>query len=154
MKKLLFTLILAFAALGSAPASNPLKLISVVNEYDGVDVVKIGPLGMGLIRMAARVSADSDKETLEVLSSIKGLKNLTILDFEDAPRRAEIAERIEKLLQDNNLILEAKDDGETVRIYGLEEGRYLKDCVIYSSDGTLIFARGKVDIDRIMALAQ
>jgi len=157
MKKILFTIIVALGAISCAAAIRPVRINTLVNEYkgtDGFDVVKIGPVGMGLLKIAATFSSDMDKEALTVLSSVKGLKGLTIVDFEDASCKKEFTRKIEKALEGAELFLEAKDGSESLRIYGTENGRFLSDCILYSSDGALIYARGKVDIDKIMELAK
>ena len=157
MKKILFTIIVALGAISSAAAFGPVRINTLVNEYkgtEGFDVVKIGPVGMGLLKIAATFSSDMDKEALTLLSSVKGLKGITIVDFEDARYKEDFARKLEKALEGTELFMEAKDGSETMRIYGTDDGKYLSDCILYSSDGALIFARGKVDIDRIMELAK
>ena len=157
MKKILFTIIVALGAISCAAAIRPVKINTLVSEYkgtEGFDVVRIGPVGMGFLKLAATFSSDIDKEELMMLSSLKGLKGLTIVDFEDARCKKDFTRKLEKALDGANLFLEAKDGSETLRIYGTEKGRYLSDCIIYSSDGALIFANGKVDIDKIMEFAK
>ena len=52
------------------------------------------------------------------------------------------------------LILEAKDDGETTRIYGIEKGNRLKDCILYCSDGTLLITSGSIGLDQLGELME
>ena len=140
-----------------AAAIRPVKINTLVSEYkgtEGFDVVRIGPVGMGFLKLAATFSSDLDKEALTLLSSVKGLNGITIVDFEDARCKKDFTRKIEKALEGAELFLEAKDGSETLRIYGTDNGKYLSDCILYSSDGALIYARGKVDIDKIMELAK
>lgn len=157
MKKILFTIIVALGAMGCAAAIRPVKINTLVSEYkgtEGFDVVRIGPVGLGLLKLAATFSPEIDEDELNMLSSMKGLKGITIVDFEDARCKKDFASKVEKALEKAELFLEAKDGSETLRIYGTGEGKYLNDCILYSSDGALIYARGKVDIDKLMEFAK
>ena len=50
------------------------------------------------------------------------------------------------------LVMEMHDSEETVRIYGVEDGPLIKDCIIFSSDGALICIDGGIDMDHIGTL--
>ena len=45
--------------------------------------------------------------------------------------------------------MEAKDEGETVRIYGFEDGDKLRDIILYSSDGSLISMSGFIGLEHV-----
>ena len=116
MKKILFTLIVALGAISCAAAIRPVRINTLVNEYkgtEGFDVVRIGPVGMGFLKLAATFSSDLDKEALTLLSSVKGLNGITIVDFEDASCKKDFSRKIEKALEGAELFLEAKDGSET-----------------------------------------
>ena len=51
------------------------------------------------------------------------------------------------------MLMEAKDGGETIRIYGSssKDENFLEDIVLLAED-TLIFVRGTIRIDQIEAL--
>ena len=74
MKKILITLCMVLCLAPAAWASNQSgKLRTLVNEYrdePGVEVVDLGGLGMGLLRMAARAEA----ARLKVIDLIKELE--------------------------------------------------------------------------------
>ena len=158
MKKLLFTLML-FLSLGTAAlAGNPnTQLRNLASSYkgaEGFEVVDIGGIGLRLLRLAARTSAES-KEDREVLKLFSGLKRLTIVDFSDAPTAArdKFLRKVNRILTDEDLLMEAKDGSETVRIYGSSsgDGSRLENIALLAEDA-LIFIRGSIRTDQVGAL--
>ena len=155
MKKILLTLSLVLCLVPTAWAGNPAgKIRTLMNEFrdePGFEVVDMGPLALGLIRAAARTEAknDDDRKALQVF---KDIKRLTILDFSDAEasRKEKFLRKAKRVLADEEMLMEAKDDGETVRIYGLSNaaGNILEDIIILAGDA-LISVRGKIRADLI-----
>ena len=141
---------------------NPSKVKTLVKEYrhmEGVEVVSLGPVSLGLLKVAARNFGDLDAEDRMALKTVDGVKGLTIMDFEDADEavKAAINQKLGKVLAKMELLMEVKDEGDVVRIYGRDDGRKLRDCVLYSADGTLICTQGAIDTDKLvdlMAMAQ
>ena len=139
----------------TAWAGNPSgKIRTLVNDFrdqPGFEVVEMGPVALGLIRAAARgeVKNDDDRKALQVF---KDIKRLTILDFSDADeaRKEKFLRKAKRILADEEMLMEAKDDGETVRIYGLSNaaGNILEDIIILAGDA-LISVRGKIRADLI-----
>ena len=130
------------------------QLRTLVNEFrnePGFEVVDMGPVALGLIRAAARgeVKNDDDRKALQVF---KDIKRLTILDFSDADaaRKEKFLRKAKRILADEEMLMEAKDDGETVRIYGLSNaaGNILEDIIILAGDA-LISVRGKIRADLV-----
>ena len=163
MKTRLLTLITCLLMAGCvAEGRNAPKVKTLVNEYrhqEGVEVVSLGPATMGILKAVARHCGDLDDEDRMALKTVDGIKGLTIMDFEDADEavKGEIARKLDKVLSKMDLLLEVKDDGDIVRIYGRDDGKKLHDCIIYCNDGTLICTRGAVDTDKmaeLVALAQ
>ena len=144
---------MVLSLLPAAWAGNPSgKIRTLMNEFrdgPGFEVVDMGPVALGLIRAAARgeVKNDDDRKALQVF---KDIKRLTILDFSDAD-----AAHKEKFLRkakrtDEEMLMEAKDGGETVRVYGLSNaaGDILEDIILLADDA-LISVRGKIRADLI-----
>ena len=130
------------------------KLRTLVNEFrdePGFEIVDMGPLALGLIRAAARTEAknDDDRKALQVF---KDIKHLTILDFSDAEasRKEKFLRKAKRVLADEEMLMEATDGGETVRIYGLSNaaGDILEDIVLLADDA-IISVRGKIRADLI-----
>ena len=139
----------------TAWAGNPSgKIRTLVNDFrsePGFEVVEMGPIALGLIRAAARgeVKNEDDRKALQVF---KDIKRLTILDFSDADaaHKEKFLRKAKRILADEEMLMEAKDDGETVRIYGLSNaaGNILEDIIILAGDA-LISVRGKIRADLV-----
>ena len=154
MKKILLTLCLVLCLVPTAWAGTPTgKLRTLVNEFrdePGFEIVDMGPLALGLIRAAARTEAknDDDRKALQVF---KDIKRLTVLDFSDADaaHKEKFLRKAKRILADEEMLMEAKDDGETVRIYGLSNvGDILEDVIILAGDA-LISVHGKIRADLV-----
>ena len=156
MKKLLITLTILLTGT-LAWAGNPAaKVQTLVNEFrhnEGFDGITLGPLGLSLVKTLALSDSDMDAEDREVLKAFTHIRRLSILDFEDA--RPDVKERfvsrVKKILEGMELILEAKDDGSRLSIYGIDNGKEIKDCILFDPSGTLICVRGSVTVEKLMA---
>ena len=155
MKKILLTLCMVLCLTPATWASDqPGQIRTLVNEYryePGVEVVDLGGLGLGLLKAALRTQAknDDDRKAMDVLRSIK---RLTVLDFSDAADnlKERFFRKARRILSDEDLLLEARDGGEAVRIYGMssDDGNLLQDVVILAEE-TLITVKGKIRMDQI-----
>ncbi len=159
MKKALLTLFLVLATLASAWAGKPSQLIRLARQYKGVDgfeMISLGPMGTALLKGAVSLSGEVDKEDRKTLKAFTDLRRFTLVDFEDIPadKKASFTAKVERILSGMELILEAKDDGETTRIYGIEKGNRLKDCILYCSDGTLLITSGSIGLDQLGELME
>ena len=139
----------------TAWAGNPAgKLRTLVNEFrdePGFEMVDMGPVALGLIRAAARTEAKNEEDR-KALQIFKDIKRLTVLDFSDAEeaRKEKFLRKAKRVLADEEVLLEAKDGGETVRVYGMSNvaGDILEDIIILAGDA-LISVRGKIRADLI-----
>ena len=158
MKKILLTLCMVLSLLPAAWAGNPSgKIRTLMNEFrdePGFEVVDMGPVALGLIRAAARgeVKTEDDRKALQVF---KDIKRLTILDFSDAEasRKEKFLRKAKRVLADEEMLMEAKDGDETVRVYGQSsgDGNILQDIFILADD-TLISIKGSIRMDQVNAL--
>ena len=158
MKKILFTLVMLLG-LGTAALAgeqNP-QLRSLVSSYkgtEGFEIVDIGGIGLGLLKAAARNAADKPEDR-EALKLFDGLKRLTVVDFSDAPAdmREKFLRKANRILNGCELLIEAKDNDETVRIYGTssKDGSLLEDIALLAGDA-LIFIRGTIRTEQITEL--
>ena len=155
MKKILLTLCMVLCLVPTAWAGNPAgKLRTLVNEFrnePGFEMVDMGPVALGLIRAAARGEAKTEEDR-KALQIFKDIKHLTVLDFSDAEaaRKEKFLRKAKRVLADEEVLMEAKDEGETVRVYGLSNtaGDILEDIIILAGDA-LISVRGKIRADLI-----
>ena len=158
MKKILITLMMLLSlgtvALAGEPNRQLRNLVSDYRGTQGFDVVDVGGLGLSLLKAAARTAADSPEDR-EALRLFNGLKRLTIVDFSDAAPevREKFLRKANRILQGSEMLLEAKDGDETVRIYGTssDDGNLLEDVALLAGEA-LIFVRGSIRADQVAAL--
>ena len=158
MKKLLITLMMVLTLSATAWAGGQhTKLRNLVSDYrmhEGFEVVDLGGIGMGLLKTAARMSVDSPEDR-QALDLFKSIKRLTVVDFSDAEPavRDKFLRKAKRILSEGEMLMEAKDEGETVRIYGVSsaDGNLLEDVAILAADA-LIFVRGAIRMDQIATL--
>ena len=158
MKKILITLVmllsLGTAALAGQQNTQLRTLVSSYKGTEGFDIVDLGGVSLTLLKAAARTAAETpeDREALKVFN---GLKRLTVVDFSEAApdAREQFLSKAKRILNKGEMLMEAKDGGETVRIYGnsSDDGTLLEDIAILAGDA-LIFIRGSIRTDQIEAL--
>ena len=155
MKKILVTLVmllsLGTAALAGNQNTQLRNLVSSFKGTEGFEVVDIGGIGMSLLKAAAKSAAETPEDR-EALKLFNGLKRLTVVDFSDAAPevREKFLRKAKRILEKGEMLMEAKDDGETVRIYGTSsaDGALLHDIALLAGDA-LIFVRGTVPMDQV-----
>lgn len=159
MKKGILTLLLALFAVCGAWAGTPDKIGGIVKQYsgrEGFEVMNLGRFLLGTFRAAALLDSDLDEEDRAALNAFSGIKRLVIVDFEEASEadKTSFRRKVEKVLDKMELIMETKDSGETIRIYGIEEDNNLKDVILYGSDGTLLSVSGSIGLEHIGELME
>ena len=158
MKKILITLMmllsLGTAALAGEPNRQLRNLVSDYRGTQGFDVVDIGGLGMSLLKAAARTGAETPEDRA-ALKLFDGLKRLTVVDFSEAAPEVKdkFRRKVNRILAGQEMLLEAKDGDETVRIYGTssDDGTLLEDVALIAGNA-LIFVRGAIRGDQVAAL--
>lgn len=152
------SVLLIFGPLCSAQ-SRDAQLTSLIKSYkksSGFEVVDLhGPL-MSLARIVIKANVQ-DREDREMLNALKGAKRLTVVDYEDSPEKvkAKFNAELERILKDEDLLMEAIDGKDKVRIYGVvsEDGSTIKDFIIHEqSGGALIRCSGKFNLDEIVRI--
>ena len=120
------------------------------------EVMNLGRFLLGAFRAAAFLDSDMDEEDRAALDAFSGIKRLVIVDFEEASEadKTSFRRKVEKVLDKMELIMETKDSGETIRIYGIEEDNNLKDVILYGSDGTLLSVSGSIGLEHIGELME
>ena len=158
MKKILITLMMLLSlgtvALAGEPNRQLRNLVSDYRGTQGFDVVDIGGLGLSLLKAAAKTAAKTPEDR-EALRLFNGLKRLTIVDFSGAAPEVKdkFLRKVNRILRSGEMLLEAKDGGETVRIYGTssDDGNLLEDVALLAGEA-LIFVRGSIRADQVAAL--
>ncbi len=144
MKKILTIFMVAVMAAGTAfeagaearkvKSGEIVSLVKSYNNDDGFEVVTVGSLGMGLARLVARAAAETEEDKA-ALSVIKDINKVIVVDYSDAQdsKRTAFNAKLSKILEGAEKIIEVKDDGETVNIYGTsaDNGETIDDLMIF-----------------------
>ena len=143
---------------GSEGESESVRLPGITAVSGGdMDFVSIGGIGISLIKIGAKHSDDDDAKA--ALAAFKGVKRLVVADYEDSePRvRERFNKKISAALEGCEMLMEAKDEGESIRIYGTPsaDGSKINDIVVFSPEsGAFICMFGIIDADKIGEIAE
>lgn len=127
-------------------------------NYEGAEVVHLGTfatkIGMGVLKI---VSID-DPEAREMLKMLKDVKSLYIFNYEDCSNsvKAKVNSRLEKMLDGSQMLLEAKDGEDKMKIYGVvdEKGEKVRDFILHTpSECAVICIMGSISTEAIAKLA-
>ena len=160
MKRIIFVILslwlTAFASFAADRNIDTRNIISTISEYkhvSGVHVISVGRLGLGLAKMVANLSAESEEEraALEILN---GINKVVVVNYEEATaaKQKELNSKLSRLLNKAEKILEVKDEEDTVNIYGtsVNGGESVDDLMIFiPEDYTLICVLGSISAERI-----
>ena len=160
MKKILITLLmilsLGTAAQAGRANQNP-QLRNLVTSYkgtEGFEIVDLGGVALSLMKAAARSAAETEEDR-QAMALFKGIKRLTVVDFSDAPEhvRESFLRKVNRILDHGEMLMEAKSDGETIRVFGgpTKDETLLEDITILAGDA-LICIRGTIRTDQIEEL--
>jgi len=128
--------------------------IKVVSD-NYLDIVSIGGVGLSMAKWAAKHDDDVD---VAALAAIDGVKRLMVVSYEDCPAamKDRFDRKIQKALNGCELLMEAKDDGTDMYIYGdmSDDGSRIGDIVMYTpSESALICIFGSISADALGAVA-
>ena len=166
MKKylLLFLLLLPLTASAARPNKKNVSqrevasVVSEVRHCDGVEVMRLGWLGTALVKGVAVHVDDNDDDLREIRQALRGIKGVAIMSYEDASEevRSKIERRLDRAMKGRELLLEAKDDGESVQIFGVMDDAHgtVRDFVMHvPGSGALICLFGSIPMDAVSKLA-
>lgn len=160
MKRIMIILaasLLMFADVAAAGRGvNTGSVTSLVRTYrleEGFDVVSVGRLGLGLAKLVANASVETEDEKA-ALSLIDHLNKIIVVHYEGAQekKREKFDAELARLLSRAEKILEVKDEGDTVNIYGTSDGTGddVSDLMIYvPGECTLVCLFGKISAEKI-----
>ena len=163
MKKIIFvTLSLwltVFASIAESRNVNTGNIINTISEYQnvsGFQVVSVGKLGLGLAKIAANLSAESEEDNAAI-AVLNGINKVIVVNYEDAAeaKQKELNSRLSKLFKNAETILEVKDEDNTVNMYGTSgnDGKSIDDLMIFiPEDYTLVCILGSISAERIADL--
>ena len=148
-------------AFGATPLTRA-RLTSLIKEcgnYEGAEVVRLGGFTTGALKGLVWIAGSGDPDAKEFLRLCRGIKSMSIMEFDDCSPsdRAYINDRIERLLDESDVLMDVKEDGQNLRIYGVfdEKKNTVGDFVLYSKDEcALICLFGKVSMDTLSDLSK
>lgn len=134
-------------------------VISEFRQYDGVELVRLGSLATSALKTVIRLSAKEDPDSAEALRLLKGIRRLTVFEYEDCQPdiKERISRRLNRTLNGSDLLMEAKDGGDSMRMYGVvdESGDTVRDFVLYSPGScALICIFGKVSMKALSKMME
>lgn len=151
---ILLPLIAPAATAGNVSNSKISSFISECRRYDGVEVVQLGGLAAMAIKGTIRAAAGNDPDARDLLRVISHIKKVIVLDYDDcAPAvRDKINRKLDRILADSDLLLETREDGQAMQIYGVidERAGTVRDFVMHDASGSsLICLLGSISIDKL-----
>ncbi len=158
MKKSLIIAGLLLALCTSAFAQDGKSIYNKYSDNKGVSAVYISPSMFKLIGKLPDIDvADGDINLTPIVKEMEGMYLISIED--NVKAGAELKADAEKLVKNGKyeLMMEAKDDGETVRIYVINAGEYVTSLVLLASESdetTFIALDGKIRQEDIEKLVQ
>ena len=165
MKKIIFVMMMLAGVASGAKASDRGKtstreVISLVRNYDhheGFEIVSVGKLGIGLARIIANANADEDEKA--ALGILKDINKVVVVSYDEADqtKRQAFNSGMGKIMDKAEKILEVKEEGETVNIYGtsVNGGESIDDLMIFiPEDCTLVCILGSISAERIADLIE
>ena len=143
----------ASARKGSVDSSAILKVVGKYQGKEGFETVTFGNLAVGLVKLIANATAQTpeDKAALDIMDGINKFVAVEYYDAE-ASVKASFNKEISALLAGAEKIVEVKDDGDSVDIYGTlsKDGENIRDIIIYvPEESSIVCIFGTVDIKNL-----
>ena len=142
---------------GKANTRDVIGLVRNYNHHEGFEVLSVGKLGISLVHMIANANADEDEKA--ALGILRDINKVVVVSYDEADEAKQQAfnARMGKVLDGAEKILEVKDEGETVNIYGtsVNGGESIDDLMIFiPEDCTLVCILGSISAERIADLIE
>ncbi len=165
MKKLFLILglvapMLASAAtFGNKASKNRIgNFIAECRQYEGTEIVHLGSFAVNIGKGILQIASIDDSEAQEVLRLIKDVRSLYVFSYEDCSNstKAKVNSRLEKMLEGSEMLLEAKDGDDKVKIYGMvdEKGEKVRDFILHTpSECAVICILGEISTEALAKLA-
>ena len=166
MKRIIFVMLMIAASLtgtevsgkGRVDSGAVLGLVRTYNPEPGFEVISVGRLGLGLAKlvMSAEALDEEERATLELLRDIN---KVVVVNYDgvDSTKRKAFSTNLVQILDKAEKILEVKEEGEAVNIYGtsVNGGESIDDLMIFiPEDCTLVCILGSISAERIADLIE
>ena len=152
MKRIAILLAALLLTVTSAFAQTGKGIYQSYSNSPGVSAVYISPAMFRVIGKLPDIQIRGEK--LSFVSVIKSMSGLYMLTSKNIPVSSRIIAEVEKLVasDDYELLMEAKDSGETVKMYTKGSETVVHDLIMLSVDGpetTFICLDGKMNRDEL-----
>lgn len=133
-------------------------IIAECRGCDGVDLVNLGRVKTAAIKSVLRIASLGDRDAREALRLMKDIHGITILDYEgcSSADKARISNTLGRALSGREMLMEASDGGEKMRLYGVVDDKtdIVRDFVLYTpSECALICIFGSISMDTLAKIA-
>ena len=164
MKKILLITLLAFSAFAvgagngdyAVPREKVTRLINEFKGQDGFNVVKIGSIGTSIMKSIFKMTSgtNDDPDMRNAAEIIKNIKKITVVEYDGCSQEIQknFSSKMERILKPVGLIMEVKDNGETMRMYGIvnDDSSVIKDFLMFSPEScTIVCLFGTIPLDAL-----
>lgn len=147
MKKFIIVSILLISSI-TAFSQNGKSIYQKYSDEKGISAVYISP---AMFRMIGRIpDIKTNEGEVDLTPVIQGLSGLYIINSENSAVNAKIAKDVNKFIDSGSyeMLMEAKEDGEVVRMYTCGDDKTVNSFVLFTDEGselTFICLDGKMD---------
>lgn len=134
MKKIMITAAVMLLVATTVSAQNGKSIYNKYSDESGVSCVYVSS---AMFRMMGKLpNMEIDKSNVNLSGIINSLSGLYVIDSENAVINASLNDDIDKFISkgDYELMMEVKDDGETVRIYTVGDTETVTSFVLAAKD--------------------
>lgn len=128
------------------------KAFSEFRQYKGAKVMELGNAANLIKGFASLAGEQIDDDTKKAMDALKDVDELSVVTFEgcsDEDKKA-ITDKLDIIFEKAEVLMEANDDGEAVRIFGTsKEGTNLvNDVIVYiPTSCTVVCLFGSISLE-------
>ena len=157
MKRISIIAVLLLVTIASFAQSGR-SIYEKYSDNDGVSAVYISPAMFRLIGKLPEI-AGSEEETVDLAPVIRTLTGMYLISSENPAIREALASDVKKFVSSRKyeLLMEAKDSGQTMKMYTVGDQKTVNSFVMYAideSEATFICIDGNMnreDLEKVLA---
>lgn len=158
MKRISIIAVLLLVTIASFAQSGR-SIYEKYSDNDGVSAVYISPAMFRLIGKLPEIKADVEDGTVDLAPVVRTLTGMYILNSENPAIREALANDVKKFVSSKKyeLLMEAKDNGQTMKMYTVGDQKTVNSFVMYAIDQeetTFICIDGNInrqDLEKVLA---
>lgn len=165
MKRVLFAICIFLPMLAwsctsgrTATETDVTAALAECGRYEGAEVIKLGRAATVALKGVVRIAGIDDPDVREALGLIKNIRGISVLSYDDcsAEDKSSICSKLERALDGSELLIEAKDSDDKVKLYGRmdDDSDVVRDIVVYvPSSCAMVCIAGNVSMETLAKLA-